>query len=177
VPSFQDDPLFDPYRVLGVSILADQEEIRHAYRILAHRFHPDTNAEDPGATHRFAEATAAYGFLRDDAARRAYDLRRAALHGPRASRTAPGPTWNTQVRGPGARPSHRPRVEAFAPAGRVAEPDPFAFARTFVRLAVFGLVVLIVGVALLTAVKAPACGPGETRGCKAPPSPTFVPGG
>jgi hypothetical protein len=57
VPSFQDDPLFDPYRVLGVSILADQEEIRHAYRILAHRFHPDTNAEDPGATHRFAEAT------------------------------------------------------------------------------------------------------------------------
>ncbi|MGZ4132262.1 MAG: J domain-containing protein [Actinomycetota bacterium] len=169
-------PGHDPYLVLGVSPLADAEEIRHAYRELAHRLHPDAHAGDPATAARFAEATAAYRFLRDDARRRAFDLARAATYGPRAVRAAPGPTGNTQVRGPGARPAHRPR-EAPLPAMARPEADPVATLRTFAKVLVVALVLLILAVTLVAARTAPVCKPGEWRGCKPPPSPAVQPGG
>src|SRR5947207_8515644 len=112
-------------------ILASSDEIRHAYRGLAHRLHPDANPGDPATAARFAEVSAAYDLLRDDARRRAYDLQRAALSGPRAARAAPGPTGNTQLRGPGARPSHQPQEGSRGIARELRETDELAVLRWF----------------------------------------------
>ncbi|MFN3762103.1 MAG: J domain-containing protein, partial [Anaerolineae bacterium] len=66
----------DLYAVLGVSPLATPEEIRHAYRQLARRFHPDSGSEEASAE-RFQEVQEAYRVLGDPARRQAYDRRRA----------------------------------------------------------------------------------------------------
>lgn len=66
----------DLYAVLGVSPLATQEEIRHAYRKLVRRFHPDSGSEEASAE-RFQEVQEAYRVLGDLARRQAYDQRRA----------------------------------------------------------------------------------------------------
>ena len=66
----------DLYAVLGVSPRATQEEIRHAYRKLVRRFHPDSGSEEASAE-RFQEVQEAYRVLGDLARRQAYDRRRA----------------------------------------------------------------------------------------------------
>jgi Ca-activated chloride channel family protein len=66
----------DFYAILGVSPLATQEEIRHAYRKLVRRFHPDSGSEE-ASTERFQEVQEAYQVLGDLARRQAYDQRRA----------------------------------------------------------------------------------------------------
>jgi curved DNA-binding protein CbpA len=151
---------FDPYAVLGVSPSASTDDIRHAYRILARRFHPDADGRDPRAAARFAQATEAYDLLVDEDRRRSYDLRRAASAGPRAARVAPGPTGNTAVRGPAARPP-RPRPTARSEPVRSDPPDHDEF-RLIVFLAkvVVVVVILIVAAALLLAFRPPPrCGP------------------
>lgn len=60
------------YEVLGVTISSTQEEIRSAYRKLAHRYHPDTSDEE--SSDRFIEITSAYEVLGDPARRKSYDL-------------------------------------------------------------------------------------------------------
>ena len=50
----------DFYQVLGVDRSASAEEIKKAYRRLAHRYHPDKNPGDQKAEERFKEATYAY---------------------------------------------------------------------------------------------------------------------
>ena len=54
----------DPYAVLGVSRDASSEEIKHAYRILAKRYHPDKNPGNKGAAEeKMKEINRAYGYL------------------------------------------------------------------------------------------------------------------
>ncbi|MBI2011016.1 MAG: DnaJ domain-containing protein [Candidatus Colwellbacteria bacterium] len=60
----------DYYEALGVSKNASKEEIKKAYRRLAHQYHPDkSNGDDK----KFKEINEAYQVLSDDQKRRQYD--------------------------------------------------------------------------------------------------------
>lgn len=50
----------DPYKVLGVSTAASDDEIAKAYRKLAKRYHPDVNHGAPEAAAKMSEINAAY---------------------------------------------------------------------------------------------------------------------
>jgi molecular chaperone DnaJ len=63
----------DPYKILGVDKKASEDEIKKAYRKLARRYHPDTNAGDKSAEERFKEVQQAYDILSDPEKRKQYD--------------------------------------------------------------------------------------------------------
>lgn len=65
--------MHDPYSTLGVAKDASQDDIKKAYRRLARKFHPDTNAGDAKAEERFKEISQAYDILGDEEKRRAFD--------------------------------------------------------------------------------------------------------
>lgn len=56
----------DCYEILGLSKNATANEIKKAYRKLAKKYHPDTNAGNAQAEERFKEVTEAYGILSDE---------------------------------------------------------------------------------------------------------------
>jgi curved DNA-binding protein len=62
----------DYYEVLGVASGASQDDIKHAYRKLARKYHPDVS-KDSDAEARFKELGAAYAVLKDPEKRAAYD--------------------------------------------------------------------------------------------------------
>ncbi len=53
----------DPYRVLGVSPQASDEEIKKAYRALAKKYHPDVNNGSAQAEARMKEVNEAYSMI------------------------------------------------------------------------------------------------------------------
>ena len=55
----------DPYKVLGVSPDASDEEIKRAYRRLAKKYHPDLNPGDQEAARKMQEVNAAYEQIKD----------------------------------------------------------------------------------------------------------------
>ena len=63
----------DYYEVLGVSRNADDAQIKKAYRKLAKKYHPDTNAGDADAEQKFKEVTEVYTVLSDKEKRKLYD--------------------------------------------------------------------------------------------------------
>ncbi|XP_017113962.1 dnaJ homolog subfamily C member 17 isoform X2 [Drosophila elegans] len=67
---FSDINLYD---LLGISLEADQNEIRKAYRKRALDCHPDKNPDNPQAVERFHELSKALEILTDASARAAYD--------------------------------------------------------------------------------------------------------
>jgi curved DNA-binding protein CbpA len=95
----------DPYKVLGLSREASQDDIQQAHRKLVRKYHPDANPEDPRAEERFKEAQQAYEVLSDEKKRREYD------EGLRtSSRGSPGRSRSRER-------SSRPRARAGARAG------------------------------------------------------------
>src|SRR5437879_3932228 len=63
----------DYYEILGVSRTATEQELKSAYRRLAHQYHPDKNQANPNAEDKFKEAAEAYGVLSDPEQRSRYD--------------------------------------------------------------------------------------------------------
>lgn len=60
----------DYYEILGVARNADKEDIKKAYRRLAHKYHPD---KTKGDDKKFKELSEAYEVLHDDKKRAEYD--------------------------------------------------------------------------------------------------------
>ena len=63
----------DYYDVLGISRSADKSTIKRAYRKLAKKYHPDTNAGNAQAEEKFKEAAEAYDVLSNPDKRSRYD--------------------------------------------------------------------------------------------------------
>jgi molecular chaperone DnaJ len=63
----------DYYDVLGVARDANEQDLKTAYRKLAHQHHPDKNPGDQAAEDRFKEASEAYEVLSDPEKRARYD--------------------------------------------------------------------------------------------------------
>ena len=57
-------PIRDPYKVLGLSPGASDEQLHAAYRRLVRLHHPDHNPGDPDAARRFEEVQEAYARVR-----------------------------------------------------------------------------------------------------------------
>ncbi|GII03020.1 hypothetical protein Pta02_50280 [Planobispora takensis] len=122
--------------MLGVRPDVTPEELKHAYRRLARRYHPDKN---PQGQALFTEIADAYGLLSDPERRFRYDRERA---GRRAETAPPGPA--PQAGAPADRPgdaagrTERHRVRPESPADRIERlygPRPTAW--TAVKLAFY----------------------------------------
>jgi len=68
--------LKDHYSTLQISPSATQQEVKKAYRLLAHKYHPDKNPDSLFATSHFREIQEAYSILSDEKKRRLYDEER-----------------------------------------------------------------------------------------------------
>lgn len=82
----------DYYAILGVPRDAGSEEIKKAYRKLAHKYHPDVS-RDPAGEEKFKEVAEAYETLRSPEKRAAYD--QLGSHPP-GQDFQPPPDWGKQ---------------------------------------------------------------------------------
>ena len=58
----------DPYKILGISYDATEEEIKKAYRALSRKYHPDANVGKPNQKEleeKFKEVQQAYSMIMD----------------------------------------------------------------------------------------------------------------
>ena len=102
-------PAEDPYKVLGLSRGASSAEVKHAYRELSRRLHPDKDRQAPAsvATARFQSLKAAYELLSDPVRRRALD-----------STVVSAPAWPTAAANKAAAPRAGKRSPAAPAAAR-----------------------------------------------------------
>jgi len=71
------------YEILGLARGASEQDLKSSYRKLAKDCHPDANAGDKNAEHKFKELSEAYEILKDPQKRAAYDhMGHAAFEGP-----------------------------------------------------------------------------------------------
>ena len=71
----------DYYEVLGVDRGADDATLKKAYRKLAKKYHPDTNAGNAQAAEKFKQITEAYSVLSDPEKKKMYDQFGSAVTG------------------------------------------------------------------------------------------------
>ena len=64
----------DFYKLLGVERTANQGQIKHAYRKLAMKYHPDKNPGNEEAAEKFKELSTAYAVLSDPNKKRQENL-------------------------------------------------------------------------------------------------------
>jgi len=172
----------DLYALLEVPPEATDDDIRHAYRALARRHHPDANPDDARGD-GFRRIVAAYEILGSTDQRAAYDRaisleriasQRATRPGPVASHVAPRPSGAVASRGPGASANpadHGVRVVPEAPS-RPREPvDEWRLVSVFGRIVAAAAAFVVIAVVLLMVVAADASepeSPPATIWCKTP---------
>ncbi len=61
------------YEILNINAEATAEEIKRAYRKIAHAHHPDKNLTNPESVQLFIDASQAYEILCCEASRKKYD--------------------------------------------------------------------------------------------------------
>jgi hypothetical protein len=162
----------DLYAELGVSRVASPEQVRAAYRDLAHRYHPDHFPDDPLAEDRFRRISAAYRVLADPLSRASYD--RLHLAGPRVVPVRPVPAHRVPT------PPHRP-TSGREPTSAAAEPptkppaaprDETSTLAGLAVLVVVGAVLLFAAIAVSIFVIGPDCDvPRELQQLGCPPAP------
>ncbi len=81
----------DYYEILGVSKEASLDEIKKAYRKLAHKYHPDKTEGDKVAEEKFKEVSEAYKILSDPAKRSNFDQFGSSGYGAGAGPGGAGP--------------------------------------------------------------------------------------
>ncbi len=104
----------DYYQIMGVARTASANDIKQAYRKLAHQFHPDIS-KDPLGKERFQEIGEAYAVLKDPEKRAAYD----ELGKPQAGHDfSPPPGWQGSSAGGAASYDDVDLADLFAAFGR-----------------------------------------------------------
>lgn len=157
----------DLYALLGVEPDASDEAIRHAYRALARRLHPDV---DPGIEQpdRFRRIATAYEVLGDERDRAAYDrarrlerlaAERAVRPGPVAAHAAPRPTGTTGSRGRAASSNpadHAPRDAREDPARLRQSVDEWRLVSVLSRVIAAAAALVVIALVALVVVSANA---------------------
>jgi len=101
----------DYYAILGVDRSASAEDIKKAYKKLAHKFHPDVSKEAK-AEERFKEISEAYQALKDPEKRAAYD--RLGSDYQSGQDFTPPPDWQQQFRHGGFGSANDAQAEGFS---------------------------------------------------------------
>ena len=90
--------MMDPYKVLGISPGASEEEIKKAHRRLAKKYHPDINPGNAAAAEKMNEINAAYDILTKPGAeryRQAYTDKEEPVHSYAESQESPFENYGT----------------------------------------------------------------------------------